>query len=87
MLFYYSGPLQSETCMQFTLGDKGELPLLDENVIPVTSKERRVERERGKVASDLGWNMDMQIINQFAHIQTEGAAKTDTQILLVKLMA
>ena len=83
MLFYYSGPLQSETCMQFTLGDKGELPLLDENVIPVTSKERRVERERGKV----GWNMDMQIINQFAHIQTEGAAKTDTQILMVKLMA
>ena len=31
--------------MQFTLGDKGEVHLLDENVLPVTSKERRREGE------------------------------------------
>ena len=30
--------------------------------------------ERGKTASAQGWNMDTQIIIEFAHIQTEGAA-------------
>ena len=55
--------------MQFTFGDKGEVYLLDESVLPVTQKKKG---ERGKVASALGLNMDTQIIIQFAHIQTEG---------------
>ena len=29
--------------MQFTFGDKGEVHLLDESVLPVTEKERRGE--------------------------------------------
>ena len=32
--------------MQFTFGDKGEVYLLDESVLPVTKKERRQEGKR-----------------------------------------
>ena len=34
------------SCMQFTYGDKGEVYLLDESVLPVTEKERRREGKR-----------------------------------------
>ena len=33
-------------CMQFTFGDKGEIYLLDESLVPVTEKERRREGKR-----------------------------------------
>ena len=59
--------------MQFTFGDKKEVYLLDESILPVTEKERR---QKGKNASALGWNMDTQTLNHFAHIQKEGAAYT-----------
>ena len=45
LLFYYlRAPLQNDAvvtsgCMQFTLGDKREVYLLDESVLPVTEKE------------------------------------------------
>ena len=76
MLFYYLAPLQNNTimtslCMQFIFGDKGVVYLLYESVLPVTGKKGG---EREKVTSALGWNMDMQVIIQFAHVQTEGAA-------------
>ena len=40
MLFYYLAPQQSDSivmsrCMQFTFGDKREVYLLDESVLPV----------------------------------------------------
>ena len=82
MLFYYFAPLQNDTivmsyCMQFILGDKREVHLLNDSVLPVTEKERRRE---GKVALALAWNMDTEIIIQFAHIQTEGAAYDVTMV-------
>ena len=33
-------------CMLFTFGDKGEVYLVDESVLPVTEKERRQEGKR-----------------------------------------
>ena len=44
MLFYYYAPLQNDAlvasrCMQFTFGDKREVYLLDESVLPVIGKE------------------------------------------------
>ena len=51
MLFYYLAPLQNDTiltsqCMQFTFGDKEEVYLVYESVLPVTKKERRREAKR-----------------------------------------
>ena len=48
MLFKYLAPLQSDClvtsqCMQFILGDKREVHLLDESALPVTKKEKRGE--------------------------------------------
>ena len=47
--------------MQFIFGDKGEVFLLDESVLPVTEKK---EGKRGKEASALGWNMDTQTLRR-----------------------
>ena len=56
MLFYYLAPLQNDCIMmsqfmQFTFGDKREVYLLDEIVLPVIEKKGG---ERGKDASALG---------------------------------
>ena len=51
MLLYYLAPLQNDTivmsrCVQLSFGDKGEVYLLDESVLPVTEKEGRREGTR-----------------------------------------
>ena len=51
MLFYYLAPLQNDSivtsrCMQFTFGDKREVYLLDESVLPVTEKESMREGKK-----------------------------------------
>ena len=51
MLFYYLAPLQDDAtvtsrCVQFTFGDKREVYLLDESVLPVTKKESMREGKR-----------------------------------------
>ena len=51
MLLYYLAPLQNDSivtsrCMQFTLGDKREVYLLDESVLTVTEKESMREGKR-----------------------------------------
>ena len=51
MLFYYLAPLQNDCIMmsqfmQFNFGDKREVYLLDESVLPLTKKERRREGKK-----------------------------------------
>ena len=58
--------------MQFTFGDKGEVYLVDESVLPATEKERRQEWKKN---IGPGMKYGHANLNSFcAHLKTEGAA-------------
>ena len=63
--------LVTSRCKHFIFGDKGEATCWSESVLPVIKKEGKGE---ANMSIGLGWNMDMQTLLCFAHIQTEGAA-------------
>ena len=58
LLLYYLARLQTDAvvtsqCAQLTLGDKGEVYLLDESVLPVTEKE---SKRKGKKSNSARMN-------------------------------
>ena len=89
MLFYYLAPCKMtlswhhdafssllETRKRFTCWTR----------VPYLWLKKKV-CERGKEASALGWNMDMQTLVHFALIQMNGSAYSTFHLSLVKLMA
>ena len=77
LLFLLLSPPTKWHCCDVTMHavqfwGQGSSYLSDQRVPYLWLKKKR--RERGKTASALRWNMDMQTLIHFAHIQTKGAA-------------